>query len=230
MIGRAQSRISQRKHRNLRLIIALILGISTVALMLSALGKLYADTQTGHDILPEHHLRYQPQQKNIIPPKKEQPPPPEKRAQKIPLPLMPPISVSVAPVQANALTLPQFDADISPLDITLVAPMPTAPLTTAQTHTVALGTPAQALTAINLQRFYPRRLRRLGITGDTRAHIEINAQGRVNAVTILSSTPAGRFDAAAEKAMRSIHYKPATDDTGQAIASTMTVTLLWRVE
>lgn len=56
---------------------------------------------------------------------------------------------------------------------------------------------------------YPKKARKLGVTGYVLMNLLINKQGRVEKVKVLESEPAGTFDDVAVAAVRTWEFKPA---------------------
>jgi periplasmic protein TonB len=90
-------------------------------------------------------------------------------------------------------------------------------------------TPAERETAFDLDRFYPRVAKARGITGSSTVRVSIGADGRVSAVKVLSSTPAGVFDHAAERVMQIQRYRPATAG-GKPVACVQDTVITWTIK
>ncbi len=176
----------------------------------------------------------------------EPPPPPPEEARE---------SVADQPETAVPFALPSLDlpatsptselslSAIASLDVDLDLPLsipafsvfgppgdgPPAPDVGPVVGAPEFDTPAQREGAFDLDRFYPRTARSRGITGSTRVRIAIAATGRVSGVTVLSSTPDGVFDQAAERLCRGLRYRPALA-AGTAVASTQDVTIEWTLK
>ena len=98
----------------------------------------------------------------------------------------------------------------------------------------AFGTPAGDSPAeregdIDLDAFYPRYARQHGITGSTRVRLSIDASGRISAMVILSSTPGGMFEQAAEQLRGALRFRPAMAG-GKPIASVIETTIAWTLK
>jgi len=81
----------------------------------------------------------------------------------------------------------------------------------------------------DLSGFYPLNARRRGTTGRSVVRVAVDARGRVTGVDLVSSRPAGVFDAAAVRAARTLLFRPAVRD-GRPVPGTTRVTLLWEIE
>lgn len=93
----------------------------------------------------------------------------------------------------------------------------------------AFDTPAQREGTFDLDRYYPRSARLRAITGSTRLRLTISAEGRVVAVEVLESTPAGVFEHAAERLAGNLRFRPATA-AGVAVPSTQDTTITWTMK
>jgi protein TonB len=81
----------------------------------------------------------------------------------------------------------------------------------------------------DLSEYYPRRARMRGTTGSTRIRLTVDADGRVTAVEVLESSPAGVFEHAARRVGRSLSFRPALRE-GKAVPARVTLRLVWRLE
>lgn len=90
-------------------------------------------------------------------------------------------------------------------------------------------TPAEREGAFDLERYYPRAARMRGIAGSTTVRLSIAADGLVEDVRIMGSTPAGVFEQAAERLSRSLRYHPAVA-AGKPVASTQVITIAWTIK
>jgi len=81
----------------------------------------------------------------------------------------------------------------------------------------------------NLADYYPRRARMQGVTGRTGVRLIVGADGRVTDVEILSSTPPGIFENAAQRVGRSLQFQPALR-SGRPAAAAVSLNLIWRIE
>jgi len=99
----------------------------------------------------------------------------------------------------------------------------------AGSGTLSFDTPAEREGAFDLDQYYPRSAKLRGVTGTTRVRIAIAADGRVSAVTVVESTPAGVFERAAERLVRSLRYRPALL-AGQAVASEQETVIAWTIK
>jgi TonB family protein len=76
---------------------------------------------------------------------------------------------------------------------------------------------------------YPERARRLGVEGDVVLRLQVDAQGRVTGVEVVTGVSrTGGIDDAAVAAARSARFRPAVQD-GRAVPSTFLLTLPFRL-
>ncbi len=129
------------------------------------------------------------------------------------------------------LALPAATLSVLAFDLPWVIPAVAAPALPggAGGAGLAVDTPAEREGAFDLERFYPRPAKLRGVTGSSRVRIAIAADGRVSAVTVLASEPAGVFDSAAERVARSLHYRPALRE-GQPVASEQETVIAWSLK
>ncbi|MFO8014402.1 MAG: energy transducer TonB [Phycisphaerae bacterium] len=81
----------------------------------------------------------------------------------------------------------------------------------------------------DLSAYYPRRARMRGTTGATRVRLTVDSDGRVTAVEVLESSPAGVFEHAARRVGRSLSFRPALRE-GRPVPARATLRLVWRLE
>lgn len=87
---------------------------------------------------------------------------------------------------------------------------------------------ARRLLTPDLSAAYPPRARRRGVEGRTTVEMQVDAQGRVVAVQVLASDPAGVFEAAARRAAQHLRYAPA-HRSGRPVQSRVRETFVWRM-
>jgi protein TonB len=68
-----------------------------------------------------------------------------------------------------------------------------------------------------------------GTTGSSRIALTVDAGGRVTAVEVLDSEPAGVFEQAARRLGRALSFRPALRE-GRPVAARVTLRLVWRLE
>jgi len=172
----------------------------------------------------------------------EPPPPPpqtapERPAEPTPLAVALPSLDLPAAAPDGALALPALGTLDVALDLPLHVPAfaiaapaggPAAAPFAAQ-PLAPFDRPAELVGAIDLARHYPRTARQRGTTGRSRLRLEIDAAGRVTAVSVLASEPAGVFDAAAERLGRSLSFRPA-ERAGQPAASVLEQVVAWELQ
>ena len=151
------------------------------------------------------------------------PPPPQRPVQQTEvmpqMPALPPMEMAMDTAPSN-LTLPPFEVDAKALRLPVVTPTLQAP---------NMATPPRRLVTPDLKRYYPRRLIKLRVEGETKLELYIDATGAVERVEIISSVPPQRFESAAIQAMKRVRYEPARDEKGNPIAGRVIETLEWRI-
>lgn len=175
----------------------------------------------------------------------EPPPPPPERpresdetevAEAVPISL-PSLDLATAP-SGSDLTLPAVGQSDLSLALPLAVPAFTAAgppadgppsAATGPSGPPAFDTPAQREGAFDLDRYYPRSARMRGITGTSRVRIAISAEGRVTAVEVLESSPAGVFEQAAERLAHGLRFRPATA-AGAPVPSVQDTTITWMMK
>lgn len=93
----------------------------------------------------------------------------------------------------------------------------------------ATDEPAELLTPINLNRFYPRDARRRRVEGETVIVLTLDDKGVVTGCTVAQSSPPTVFDAAADDLGRTLRFRAARWQ-GKPVASSCRLKLMWRVE
>lgn len=172
----------------------------------------------------------------------EMPPPPPERPREsselhtdevVPLALP---SLDLPAVSTSALSLPAIGNPAADFDLPAIVPAfaaiglpvdapPTAALSLAA-GPPAFDTPAQREGTFDLDRFYPRAARSRGVTGTSRIRSHIDRSGRVTAVEVLESQPAGVFDQAAERLGLAQRYRPALQ-ANAAVPTIQDTTINW---
>jgi len=135
---------------------------------------------------------------------------------------LPSLPISDQPVELPAY-LPAFSAVASDATPGIAAPQAIAGAT------LAFDEPPVLAAGFDLQRFYPRQARLRGVEGDTVLRFEIAADGSITRTTVVSSTPNGVFEQAAERLARSLRFTPAKRG-GVAVPSLLTQHIVWKLE
>lgn len=135
---------------------------------------------------------------------------------------MPRLEPAPAGLDSMGIGLPPYDPGADPAGVAL----PDVPVAK---DGAALSEAAALIQPPDLSLYYPYRARLRGITGTTRLRLQVGADGRVGAVEVLSSAPAGVFEAAAGRVGRSLRFRPALK-RGEAAASSVELSLVWRLE
>jgi TonB family protein len=219
VIAHRTTRIARNRKRHRHLALGAIAGVAATALLLTALSQLGAQTLPAPAVLPPLRvLRHQP----APPPPPVTPPPsgPSTTAMPLPAPSLPTLALALPQTPSVALPTPSAPSALPSLSTMNV---PAAPAVASLAHR------AQRLGVPDLQRYYPQSLARRGVEGRTHVRLSIDATGRVQTITVLESEPPGAFDKASRSALRQLRYRPATDASGQAVASTVEETLLWSI-
>lgn len=201
-----------------------------------ALGQVsHLGHPTPEPPLALHHLRR-------LPPETPPPPPEQPRESSEPhadevVPLALP-SLDLPAVSASALSLPAIGSPEASFDLPIfvpafaaIGPVSDVPPTAAMPQVSgppAFDTPAQREGTFDLDRFYPRAARSRGVTGTTRIRSHIDRAGRVTAVNVLESQPAGVFDQAAERLGLAQRYRPALQ-AGAAVPTIQDTTITWTI-
>lgn len=143
------------------------------------------------------------------------------------LPTVPSLSELRLPTFANLATpalLPEYIPAFAAFGIASIATV-----SSGASQLGSVDTPAVREGTFDLDRFYPRTARAQGVTGSSHLRLTIDASGRVAAVEVLASTPAGVFDSACERLARSLRFRPATV-AGQPVASIHETTITWTLK
>ena len=166
------------------------------------------------------------------------PPPPPPRAEPSPaeqteaaMPLAAPMpAIDLPPVGSGAAGVPVAAAGALDLDWDLGALLvgygAKGPASAAGPLAV---TPARLLYEPDLSSAYPRRARNARLSGQTLLDVAVGADGRVQRVEIISSSPPGVFERAAKKAASRLRYEPSKRG-GRPQASRVKLELDWRLE
>lgn len=174
------------------------------------------------------------------------PPPPEVRATpageavaEAAIPAAPALALPLLDLPAIAsagLALPMVDAPGIPTELPVLVPVAmTAAMIgevsgtgAAEQPMVEVDSQATRQGDFDLDRYYPRAAKARAITGTSRIRSRIDAQGRVLAVEILDSRPAGVFDQAAERLGLAQRYAPARRG-GRAVPTILDTVIAWKI-
>lgn len=88
---------------------------------------------------------------------------------------------------------------------------------------------AQLSMTFDLERYYPRAAKIRGIEGESTVRLVLGADGKVISCTLISSTPPGVFEQAAERLCKSLRFRPAKK-AGVAVSSTVTQHIAWKLK
>lgn len=76
---------------------------------------------------------------------------------------------------------------------------------------------------------YPRSAFEQGVSGEVLLRVEVDAQGRTGDIRVLTSTPAGVFDAASIAAAKQWTFEPALRD-GKAVATALKIPMSFKLD
>lgn len=152
------------------------------------------------------------------------------------IPAAPALDLAAPGPDPTALRLPAPNLDLPAADLALALPaagvasaLPAAAPGAAPELPAIDEEPPELLSALDLARFYPRAARSRELTGESVIRLAVTASGAVSACTVLSSVPAGVFDAAAERLGGSLRFRPARRG-GRAVAATHALRIVWTLE
>lgn len=80
-----------------------------------------------------------------------------------------------------------------------------------------------------VKRFYPRTAKVRGIEGECRVVVDVDAEGTVTRVDVLSGTPPNVFEDATTKAMKAVRYHPAVKG-GRPVPTRIDFVFVWTIE
>ncbi|WP_085810134.1 energy transducer TonB [Sphingomonas sp. TZW2008] len=163
------------------------------------------------------------------PPPPDEPPPPPPDVPMTPPPVVAPPPIVSTPSQAPVIqSVPTPPPVYIPTPVAPPAPPPPAPPAPPVVSKAAgaKGDPAQWITNDD----YPPSSIRAEEEGTTAIKWTINTQGRVENCVVTASSGSNALDQAACRALtRRGRYAPATDATGNPIATTQTRRVVWRL-
>jgi protein TonB len=227
------------------IVLALALNLALVVFMVTWLERSEAARPSAAFAVPLEVRRIEPEEMELAegpaveeaapsPPVPRQPPLPEPEVLEVTAPdlSMPepaPLALETADVAtASSLAVPAYEGLAEP------APPASPPPTGGEAgegEPVAVR-PSRGPVLIrppDLSEYYPRRARMRGTTGSTRVRLTVDSDGRVTAVEVLASTPAGVFEHAAQRVGRSLSFRPALR-RGEPVPARVTLRLVWRLE
>ena len=132
----------------------------------------------------------------------------------------------------GAMPVPVYTAEVVPPGPALPTALAARPAT--RPAATALGKPTDThgpvlISRPDLSDYYPRRALLRGVTGRTTVRLTIDPAGRVTAVTVLRSQPAGVFEHAAGRVGRVLRFRPAMRQ-GRRVSAVVSLDIVWRVE
>ena len=161
--------------------------------------------------------------------------PPEPVLPALPLPERAAVEASASgalPLLFDAIATPSLEIPPYSVEAPAAGPAPARPAAKAgpgPTRRVGTRRGPVLIQPPDLAAYYPRRARMGGVTGKTSVRLTVGADGRVRGVEVLSSTPAGVFENAAQRVGRSLQFRPALKN-GRPTAVTVSLNLIWRIE
>ena len=252
MNGERQKRVTRAKRRGLfrhagAVVLALALNLALVLFMVTWLARSEAARPSETLAVPLEVRPIEPEEMELaegpavdqavpVPPIPRQPPLPEPEVLEVTAPdlSMPepaPLALETAPVAtAFSLAVPAYEAMAEPAS----PPAPPQPSGGGEAKEAkpALVRPSRGPVLIrppDLSAYYPRRARMRGTTGSTHLRLTLDSDGRVTAVEVLASSPAGVFEHAAGRVGRSLSFQPALRQ-GRPVPARVTLRLVWRLE
>jgi TonB family protein len=162
-------------------------------------------------------------------------PPVETRRDEV-IPAAPALDLAAPGPDPAALRLPPPSLDLPTSELALALPTASVVPSLPAATTAAMDElptideePPELLSVLDLARFYPRPARLRELTGESVVRLSITASGAVSACVVVSSAPAGVFDAAAERLGGSLRFRPARRG-GRTVASTHALRIVWTLE
>ena len=154
-------------------------------------------------------------------------------------PAMPSLATDVSVPALPTMDTPEvaFESDLSVPVYTPEAGAPSklslvAAVWTGETEQSGTGSGSSSPVLIrppDLSAYYPYRARLKSITGQTEVRLEVDTEGSVADMEILTSEPPQVFDEAARRVCRTLRFEPARRN-GRKVSSTVRLTLVWRLE
>ncbi len=156
----------------------------------------------------------------------EEPPPPEPDTPPPPIVAPPPpINISVAPPPVQVVTTPPPPAPVIPIARPVAPPPPPAP-----SQARGVRPKGQSSWAGRIQSNYPARALREGTEGRVGVRVTVNAEGRVDACSVSSSSGSSVLDEAACQGMqRYARFDPALNDGGNPVSASWSTTIVYQL-
>jgi len=156
----------------------------------------------------------------------EEPPPPEPDTPPPPIVAPPPpINISVAPPPVQVVTTPPPPAPVIPIARPVAPPPPPAP-----SQARGVRPKGQSSWAGRIQSNYPARALREGTEGRVGVRVTVNAEGRVDACSVSSSSGSSTLDEAACQGMqRYARFDPALNDGGNPVSASWSTTIVYQL-
>jgi periplasmic protein TonB len=231
------TRLIRRRHNNNGWGLGVLIGVGVNAMLLIALvmiTNLHHETATT----PPMAMRMQ----RVEPPPPDEPEVSEQvddestQQESLELPALPLPPIEMASVGDAAVQLPLLPStdDVIALPMSIPAfstslPVESGALSMPEAAADAFDEAAQLSVTFDLDRFYPRAAKARGIHGESTIRLAIDAGGKVTNCTLVSSSPPGVFEQAAERLGRSLRFR-AAKRSGHAVPSTMTQHIVWTLK
>ncbi len=155
----------------------------------------------------------------------EPPPPPPDKAPPPPIVAPPPpMNINVAPPAITTVSKPPPPAPVIPI----ARPAPPAPPPVS--HARGVSPKGQSRWASRIQENYPSRAVRSGTEGTVGVSVRIDAEGKVSACSVSSSSGSDVLDQAACDGMqRYARFDPALDDAGNPTSSSWSTRIVYKL-
>ena len=212
---------------------AMIVG-SVVALHVAGLWALQSGLlrKAAEVIVPAELLSEfiaPPAPPKITPPPPAPPPPPKPAPKAAPRPAPMPVAIrDPAPAPSAPVGISEPQPPAPPIEAPMAPPAP-APAPPAPPAPPKIELPSSDAAYLNNPKpSYPAISKRMGEQGKVVLRVEVDACGKASNVRVLSSTPAGVFDAASVAAAKGWTFKPARRN-GTAVASALKIPMTFEL-
>lgn len=220
------------------LLVAVGANLGVIAVLVK-ISHLEHDTPPGPDALqsitqvePEPEDEPEPEPEEMQPQEPTDEPPPQ-------LTLAIPALDLAAPSSDSDFSLPSLPVTDKPVELAPYVPAFSAVSSEGAPGVAApqavQGAPLgfdeqpELASAFDLKRFFPRQAKMRGVEGESVVRFELDKTGAVLRATVLSSTPNGVFEQAAERLARSLRFRPAKR-AGVPVACTYDQRIYWKLE
>lgn len=165
------------------------------------------------------------------PPEMTEPATAPSNAEKSEADIIPALQLASLSADAQAMRLPAPHWDLPSLSTSLAMPAYRADVaggeaTAKSDMLLSFDSGPELITPIDLARFYPPFARKRSIGGQSIVTMTVSEQGRVSRVRVISSTPEGVFDDAAERLCSGLRFRPAMRQ-GKAREQSHSLKIVW---